>query len=802
MSPNELLIDNLQKEYGIDLDGLCADMKRYMPDFNEARIRKAFFFAAEAHQGQLRKDNRPYITHPFEAARILTSLHVDEETVIAALLHDVPEDTSFGLPVIEEKFGKKVTFLVDGITKLAKVHYQHDMAQRQIESLKKLFLHTAQDPRIILIKLADRLHNMRTLQYIENESKRVRISRETMEIFVPIANLLGIEDIKAELEDLSFRFLLPDEYESMADRIRRSRDLHQKGMDLTIGTIEAELKKHRVNDLVVGRQRNIYSIYKKVLSQTRKLDEFDNLISLRIIVQDKDECYKVLGIVHSLFKPKPSKFKDYIAVPKINGYQSLHTTVFGVDGITTEIQIRTHQMHLDAEFGIAAHYFYPRQKNGKHVLEEDRRSSWVEKILQLQKLQEQDEEFMDDLRRDVLHDRIFVFTPRGQSIDLPQSATCIDFAYQIHTEVGHRALKADVNGEMVPMATVLQNGDTVRIITSDSAKGPDRSWLPFAKTNTARTRIRDYLKKSSKEQKIKTGQELLQKELDRAGLGLIKDIPNHKIRKFCADCGKYVDYNDILSAIGEGTLRPLDFVSNLYPQKSVTLGLMKWLEFPLFKKKRQEAYTPISIKVTSKDSVGQLERLLKAISSLRINALKTKAYISFWTGDFICRQTVAVKDFSQVSELFENLEQVDGVKKAERLFWQKKLAFSVAVFITFALWASHPFILSYLVRNTAQGAEAEIFNPFVYVGLLMLFMLIFLLKSITSRSFPDLRETGVFWTMTFLLAGFAVITVLAELYFFRLHYNLLVVGSIMVLIFLYLITQYLTYRRNIVKSLK
>jgi len=801
MSPKELLIDNLQKEYGIDLEAMVGDMKRYLPDLNESRIKKAFFFAAEAHQGQLRKDNKPYITHPFEAARILTSLHVDEDTVIAALLHDVPEDTSFGLSTIDEKFGKKVAFLVDGITKLAKVHYQHDMVQRQIESLKKLFLHTAQDPRIILIKLADRLHNMRTLQYVEKETKRVRISRETMEIFVPIANLLGIEDIKAELEDLSFRFLLPDEYESISDRIMRSRDLHHKVVDRTIETIEAAMKKHGIKATVVGRHRNIYSIYKKVVSQTRRLDEFDNLVSLRIIVQDNDECYKTLGIIHSIFKPKPAKFKDYIAVPKINGYQSLHTTVFGVEGITTEIQIRTQQMHLEAEYGIAAHNFYLMGRDRKQLLEDDSRSSWVEKILQLQKLQEQDEEFMDDLRRDVLHDRIFVFTPRGQSIDLPQSATCIDFAYQIHTEVGHRALKADINGEIVPMATILQNGDTVRIITSDSAKGPDRSWIPFARTSTARNRIREYLKKSSREHKIKVGQEILQKELDRAGLGLLKDIPNNKIKKYCTECGKFANVNDILIAIGEGILRPVDFVRSLYPQATPTLGFLQLLELPILRQK-QQTHTPIAIKITSKDSVGQLERLLKAISNLNVNVLKTRAYISLLTGDFICRQTVWVKDFSEVSELFENLEQVDGVKKVERLFWQRMVLFYLAIFFTFFIWLAHPFILNYLAINVPHDINTDILNPLLYAGLLMLFMLIFLLKSITSRSFPDFRETGIFWIITFLLSLFAAITVMAEIYFFRLHFNILFVGGVMVMIFLYLIVEYLTYRNKVLKSVK
>jgi len=799
MSPKELLIDNLKKEYSIDLEGMINDMKQYLPNLNENKIKKAFLFAAEAHQGQLRRDNKPYITHPFATAKILTSLHVDEDTVIAALLHDVPEDTSFGLPAIEEKFGTKVAFLVDGITKLTKVHYQNDMVQRQIESLKKMFLHTAQDPRIILIKLADRLHNMRTLQYIDKESKRVRIARETMEIYVPIANLLGIEEIKAELEDLSFRFLLPDEYESISDRLMRSRDLHHKVVDRTIELIETALNKQGIKATVVGRQRNMYSIYKKVTNKERHLEEFDNLVSLRIIVQSNNECYISLGIIHSIFKPKPAKFKDYIAVPKINGYQSLHTTVFGVEGITSEIQIRTRQMHLEAEFGIVAQNFLSIGQPAKHFLEDDSRSSWVEKILQLQKIQEQDEEFMEDLRRDVLHDRIFVFTPKGQSIDLPQSATCVDFAYQIHTEVGHRALKADVNGELVPMTTKLENGDTVRIITSDSAKGPDRSWLPFARTSAAKNKIREYLKKSSRENKIKAGHEILQKELDRAGLGLVKDIPHNKIKKYCQKCGKFTGLNDILIAIGEGVLRPVDFVRALYPQTTPTLGLLQLLEFPIIRPKKR-THTPIAFKIISKDSVGQLERILKAITDLNVNVLKTKAYVSPLSGDFICRQTVLVKDFAQVSELFENLEQVDGVKKVVRVFWQRILFFNLAIFSTFLIWLTHPLILNYLAVSVPNASKTDILNPLLYAGLLMLFMLVFLLKSITSRSFPDFRGSSFFWLSTFVLAGFAAITVMAEIYFFKLHFNILFVGLIVLMIFVYLILEYLTYRKKFFKK--
>jgi GTP diphosphokinase / guanosine-3',5'-bis(diphosphate) 3'-diphosphatase len=799
MSPKELVIANLEKNQGIDFDQLIDEIKRYMPNVDEKKIKKAFDFAAQAHSGQFRKDESPYITHPYETARILTSMHVDEDTIIAAILHDVPEDTKYTLRDITSRFGKEVSFLVNGITKLAKVYYKNDMARRQIESLKKLFLHTTQDPRIILIKLADRLHNMRTLQYIKNDAKKIRIARETLEIFVPIANLVGIEEMKAELEDLCFKFLLPDEYATMYERAKRNREKNQPILDKTIEMIDNEFKKHRIHATVVGRQMHLYGIYKRVTNSAHRLDEYDNLIPIRILVQYKDECYKVLGILHSLFKPKPGKFKDYIAVPKMNGYQSLHSTVFGINGATTEFQIRTHQMHLEAEYGMASHYFYTAKKDKRLALDEDKRSNWVDKIVQIQKLQDQDTDFMEDLKRDVLRDRIFVFTPKGQSVDLPQDATCIDFAYQIHTEIGHRALKAEVNGVFVPMATALNSGDTVYIIASDFPKGPDRSWLPFAKTNTAKNRIRDYFRKTSRENKIAMGKTLLQKELDRAGLGLIKDIHYKKIKKYISQFTQYHNFDEILAAIGEGSLRPLDFLSELYPQKTATLGPMKWLEIPV-KKKKEQSYTSVSIKIVSKDAVGQLEKILRVISMLHINAVQTKAYISFWTGDFICKQTLAIRNFSLVSALFENLEQIEGVKKVERLFWQRKVVFSNAVFFTFALWAVHPVLLQFFISHLPDGRNTLYIRPLLYGGLLMIFMMVYLLKKLTQRSFPELRETNIYWTVTYLLSVFATITVYSEIFFLKLDFDILTVSIMTVLFFSYLTFEYLAYRKRMKKT--
>jgi guanosine-3',5'-bis(diphosphate) 3'-pyrophosphohydrolase len=784
--------------YDVELTSIMREVRQYLPNVDEKRIKKAFYYASKAHAGQIRKDKTPYITHPIETAKILISMHVDEDTIVTALLHDVPEDTTCSIKDIESEFGQKVAFLVAGITKLSKVHYKNDMAHRQIQSLKKLFLHTAHDPRIIFVKLADRLHNMRTLQFIDNEQKRNRISRETLEIFVPIARLLGIEEIKSELEDLCFKFLLPDEFSTLSERMARNRDANLNTLEKTIDLVEKELKKNHIHATVEGRNMHLYSIYKKVVNTGRQMNEYDDMIATKILVQTQDECYKTLGVLHSLFKPKTGRFKDYIAVPKSNGYQSLHSCVFGVDGKPTEFQIRTQQMQMEAEYGMASRYFHTKNKNGEQDFGEDKRSLWLEKIVQMEKTQHQDDEFMEGLQRDVFRERIFVFTPKGQSIDLPQDATCIDFAYQIHTEIGNRALKADVNGEIVPMATVLKNGDTVSIIHSDYQKGPDRLWLAFARTNTAKNRIREYFKKISRVKKIEMGASLLQKELGRAGLCPVKNVPQRKIRKYIAINKQYQNYDDILMAIGEGSLRPLDFVSELYPQKSATLGLWKWFEFPAIGR-HKKLDTPVYIKITSKDAVKQLEKILSVVSSLGINALKTKAYISFWTGDFILRQKLAIRNFSVVSRLFENLEQIDGVKKVERVFWQKNLFFIGMVIVTFALWGGHPFVLHYWAKNVSQNIDMIILTPLLYVGLLMLFVMVFLFKRIAQRSLPQLRETQMFWLLIYLLTTFAAITVFAEIYFFKLDFNLLVVGSLILLFFSYLTAQHVSYCNNISK---
>lgn len=792
---DQILLQQLQKEHGLDPESLMKDIKRYLKEFNEKKFLKAYRFAAVAHDSQERKSGEPYIIHPYEAMRILTSLHVDEDTLIAALLHDVPEDTDFTIGDIESRFGKKVAFLVEGITKLSKVHYQNDMATRQVESLKKLFIHTAEDPRIILIKLADRLHNMRTLHFVENPEKRERIARETLEIFVPIANLLGIDELKSELEDLCFRALYPEDYELLADRMRLNRERNLKALDKTISMVGKELKDQGIEASVMGRMRNLYSIYKRVTADDTRMEEFDKQIALRILVMNNDQCYKTLGILHGLFRPKSGHFMDYIAVPKRNGYQSLHTEVFGPDGVTVCFQIRTHRMHREAQYGIASLYFEGGDgdaKNGHkglHLLE-DERARWVSKAVQLQKNDGKidGEEFMTHLMEDILHDRIFVFTPRGDAVDLPKGATCIDFAYEIHTEVGHRALRAEVNGKIMPMATKLVYGDTVNIITSDIAKGPSRQWLAFAKTNTARNRIMDYFKKVSRNEKFRTGLSLLQKELNRAGLGLVKTLSRKQIRLFCSQNDHCRSLDDILIHIGEGTLNPIDVVNMLDAQKSAE---------KVEKKRSAAPYKTICVKVVCRDGVGQYLKILSVFREFQLNILRTKAYVSLRKGCFVARFVVCLKNYAQISQLFEHLEQVEGVVRVERTFWQRKVLFFTGLIFTFLLWLSHPFLLLFLVNSDViHGLNPLMEAVVMYAGIFMLYVMVVTLKSFTQRSFPELRENGLFWVGTFALSTFAMFTIFAEIYFLNLDFNWALIVVLIVGIFAYLILEYMNFREQ------
>ncbi|MFC1599579.1 RelA/SpoT family protein [Patescibacteria group bacterium] len=788
------------KKVNIDehINFIIKEVNSYLPNFDKEKFTKVVKFAHKAHEGQLRKDGETaYISHPLEAAKILTKLHVDEDTLIAAILHDVPEDTEYSLRDVEKKFGKKISFLVNGITKLSKVYYRHDMAERQIESLKKLLIHSAKDPRVILIKLADRLHNMRTLEHVKPE-KRVRIAKETMEIYVPIANLLGIDEIKKQLEDICFMHLFPKDYEKIEQTLKETKIRQRNILEETVNIIEKELKKEKSKDYeIYGREKSRYSTFKKSIRKDKAPEDLEDLLAIRIIVNDIKECYLVLGIIHSLFKPKPGRFKDYIAVPKSNGYQSLHTVVFGLRGQTTEFQIRTHQMHLDAQYGIAAHYFYKdSDDNGEY---QAKQSKWAQQILEYQKANYDSENFLEALKIDIFQDRIFTFTPKGDTVDLPRGATAIDFAYSIHTEVGDNALKAEVNGQIIPLTIGLRTGDVVNIVTANQPKGPNREWLIFAKTNLAKNKIREALRKNSRRKKLSIGRRLLQKEFDRAGAGLIEEIAKKKLKNVVK---KYRGihhcrtFEDVLVRIGEGSINPVDVLSILFPVQALVNERKGNFLNKLFKINKYNTKKRVAIKIKAIDRIGAGRDLLAILSDNKVNVINLSVNPRRFKNIFAMTIDMEVDSFEQFSYICEQMEQIDEIIECSRSFHGKRMPFFVLSFFTIAMWIAHPFVTYFVVTNNTSLLPRSIV---LYGGIALLFILVFLLKRTTQRTFPELRDNSgrILWIMTFIIGNIALAMILAEIYFYKLHFNWVLVIGLVLFLYAYLVTEYLAFKNQI-----
>ena len=496
-------------------------IRSYQPNFDQQLLYTAFTYADSAHRGQMRKDGSAYITHPLAVAEIVAELGLDLESVIAALLHDCIEDTAMTYEDIAKKFGTSVADLVDGVTKLSRVQYT-SKEEEQMENLRKMLMAMAKDIRVILVKICDRLHNMRTMEYQSPRKQREK-ALETMEIYAPLAHRLGMQKVKWELEDTSLRYLDPIGYKEIEDELNTRSAAHEEFLASTQAVIEKRLADDGIKCIVYGRVKHIYSIYRKMFTQNKTLDEIFDLYAFRVIVDDIPTCYNVLGCIHDLFKPVLGRFKDYIGTPKPNGYQSLHTTVFGRDGIPFEVQIRTEKMHQLAEYGVAAHWKY-KQGLANQKLGSEETFEWVRKILESEQVSDA-EEFVHRMRVDMFADEVFVFTPQGDVKSLPANATPIDFAYSIHSAVGNRMTGAKVNGRIVPFDTVLESGDIVEIITSKSARGPSRDWLKLARSNEARNKIRQWFKKEKREENIVTGRAAFESELKHAGLTLAAITP-------------------------------------------------------------------------------------------------------------------------------------------------------------------------------------------------------------------------------------------------------------------------------------
>jgi GTP diphosphokinase / guanosine-3',5'-bis(diphosphate) 3'-diphosphatase len=773
------------KKY-FDLDEIIKNIKKYLHSFDSKKFVKAFEFAEHYHKGQIRKSGKPYILHPVKTVENLVKLHADEDAIIAALLHDVPEDTEADLNQIKKLFGDEVAFLVDGITKLSKVYYRHDMKERQVESLKKLLIHTARDPRVILIKLADRLHNMNTLKFIPKADKRIRISKETLEIYVPIANLLGIQELKSELEDLCFMYLYPEDYEKLKSKTADTTKRQKGSLENMMSAIEKALKKHKIKAAVQGREKSLYSIYKKITSENKTIDDIHDRIALRIITDDKADCYTSLGIIHDIFTPKPGRFKDYIAVPKVNGYQSIHTTVFGMNGVLTEIQIRTKKMHMDAEYGIAAHYFYDTVEkagngNGQNLIE-DQRSSWALKILDLQKYQQNHDDFLSNLKIDIFQDRIFVFTPEGETIDLPKNATTIDFAYAIHTEVGNHAVKSEINNEIKPITTILKTGDHVNVITSEK-QHPELLWLSFAKTNLAQNKIKLYLKKESFKNKIASGVHMLQKELDRAGLGLVEDLNFRKLRASLADeySQNFDNKKKLFAAIGEGVLQSIDVVRTLKN---------------LRKNKGKSEEPKVAIKIVGSNRKGLMKDVIDILVSYNADFFYSQAHLSLLVKKAVMIFYIRFDSLDDFSEVCQHIEQIEGVERVSRFFRHATISFYTVALTTIAVWALHPLFINSLVNIHFSAGYQFLASLLLYVGLFMLLFTIVYLKKIVQKNFPLFRDVKWVWGLTFFAVTVAVFALLIELYIFKISYNWVIIFGGILFMYAYLTVQYIDYTNS------
>ena len=580
----------------------------YQPDAAISLVQKAYEIARDAHSGQRRISGEDYINHPLGVAKILADMQIDAVTISASLLHDVVEDTAYSLEEIEKIFGKEIAMLVDGVTKLSRIEYK-SKEEQQLENYRKMFLAMAKDIRVVLIKLADRLHNMRTLKYMP-EHKQRRIAQETLEIFAPLAHRLGISSVKWELEDRSLRYLEPEKYYQLVEKVKQKRREREQLVSESISILSERLSAVLIEADIQGRPKHFYSIYKKMLKGNKELSEIYDLSAVRILVESVKDCYGALGIVHTLWKPLPGRFKDYIAMPKSNMYQSLHTTVIGIDGQPLEIQIRTWDMHRTSEYGIAAHWRY--KDGGKTDKEFEQKVSWLRQLLEWQQDLRDPREFMERLKLDVFADEVFVFTPKGDVLDLPAGSVPIDFAYRIHTDVGHRCVGARVNGKIVPLEYKLVNGDIVEIITTKQGNGPSRDWLNIVGSSETRTKIRQWYKKENRDDNIAKGRESVERECKRLGYDwkeLSKgDRLNEVAKKF-----NMAGEEDLFAALGYGGVTPHGVMTKLVEihKKEIKSAAPQDLSQVLTELKPKNTKRKASHGVLVEGEAGYLVRLAK-----------------------------------------------------------------------------------------------------------------------------------------------------------------------------------------------
>ena len=547
-------------------DELIMRIRRYHPNTDIRMLEKAYRIANDAHRGQVRKSGEPYIIHPLCVAIILADLEMDKETIIAGLLHDVVEDTDYSYDDISSMFSEEIALLVDGVTKLGQLSYDADKVEVQAENLRKMFLAMAKDIRVIIIKLADRLHNMRTLKYMRPEKQREK-ARETMEIYAPLAQRLGITKVKIELDDLSLKYLEPEAYYDLVEKIAQRKSERDAYVQSLVDEVKSHIDDAGIEAEIEGRAKHFFSIYKKMINQNKTLDQIYDLFAIRIIVKDVKDCYAALGVIHEMYTPIPGRFKDYIAMPKPNMYQSLHTTLIGPTGTPFEIQIRTYEMHRTSEYGIAAHWKYKESGEGATLNQEEEKLSWLRQILEWQQDMTDNREFMSLLKSDlnVFSDTVFCFTPTGDIKNLPTGSTPIDFAYAIHSAVGNKMVGAKVNGRLVPIDYTIQNGDRIDIITSQNSRGPSRDWLKLVKSTQAKNKINQWFRSVVKDENIAKGKELITQYAEARGIN-IKEINKTEYQEKVIRKYGFHDWNAVLAAVGQSSLREGSVVNRMFEE--------------------------------------------------------------------------------------------------------------------------------------------------------------------------------------------------------------------------------------------
>ena len=561
---SEIIVDyGISDENTTTLEALLLRIQANNPQSQIDLVKKAYAFSEKAHEGQIRRSGEPYFTHPVSVAGILADLRLDDETIITGLLHDTVEDTSATLEDIQREFGKSVAELVDGVTKISQINFRNTH-EKQGENVRKMLLAMGKDIRVILVKLADRLHNMRTLNHMPY-SKQARIAQETLDIYSPLASRFGISSLKVELEDLSFRYIEPEQYYDLVQKVDRKRKEREHYIEHVCSTLEEEIKKNgKIKFSIQGRPKHFHSIYRKMINSNIEFDQIHDLLAFRILVDTVPECYEVLGVVHALWKPIPGRIKDYIAMPKGNNYQSLHTTVVGPEGERVEVQIRTQKMHIIAERGIAAHWSYKEGGNQSAENMEAARFGWFRDLIAWHQNVISPDELLETVKSDLFDREIYVFTPTGDVKELPEGASPIDFAFSIHTDVGLQCSGARVNGKMVPLRHELKNGDKVQVYTNKHQK-PSKDWLEFAVTNRAKSKIRAFVKEEQRRRALSIGRDLLEKDFRKFGMSIAKALTGEKLEGFLKDQGAH-DVDEIFCRVGYGKMETRHIVERFLPE--------------------------------------------------------------------------------------------------------------------------------------------------------------------------------------------------------------------------------------------